>query len=575
MKKSAIALFFAAFLSITALAQNVQEGVSHLYAERYASARSVFEKLLASNPNNIDATYWLGQSLIAQGQTDAARAAYEKALGSNGNAPMLLVGMGHIELLQGKKAEARQRFEMAINASRGKKGADPMVLNAIGRANVDAYSDAAPLGDLDYAIAKLTEAGQLAPTNPDIFVNLGNAYRKKHIGNEAVMAYRKAGNYAPALYRTAMLYKTQTNYRQPDSWGAVLDNLNSALAADPRFAPAHEEIYYYNLLAKQDFAAAEAQAAKIISSSDPSPENQYFLAQTQFVQKKYADAITNAKNIVSQTNNNPRPRVYRLLAYSYLGNKDTSTACQYASEYFAKVKEEDVRGDDYIMQAYACGKGNPDLIRNSIFKAVQMDSVLSRQVIMLNEAAKDAKASGNRLLQGELDLMSYKIRGTQTNPAELINIAVSFFFGGAYQKADSTALAYAAVAPDSIYGHYWSALSRERIDSTMEQGLAMPSYEKTLTIAAADKARFRSQGVRAASNLAIYSFNVKNDKAAALTYAAKGLEFDPENANLKRIIEVANAKPAASKPASGKPATGTKEVKVKTEGNKTKVKTKG
>ena len=64
--KSAIALLFAAFLSISAFAQNVQEGVSNVYAERYQSARTIFEKLLSANPNNIEATYWLGQTLIAQ-----------------------------------------------------------------------------------------------------------------------------------------------------------------------------------------------------------------------------------------------------------------------------------------------------------------------------------------------------------------------------------------------------------------------------------------------------------------------------------------------------------------------------
>jgi hypothetical protein len=35
MKKSAIVLFFAALFSLQAMAQTVQEGVAHLYAERY------------------------------------------------------------------------------------------------------------------------------------------------------------------------------------------------------------------------------------------------------------------------------------------------------------------------------------------------------------------------------------------------------------------------------------------------------------------------------------------------------------------------------------------------------------
>ena len=558
MKNSAIALLFTAFLSIAAFAQNVQEGVSHFYAERYQSAKAVFEKLLASNPNNIEATYWLGQTYIAQDNVAGAKQIYEKALAANGNAPLVLVGMGQVELLEGNQAGARQRFEQAITASKGRKGNDPVVLNAIGRANVTTYTDAKKLGDLDYAIAKLNEAAQLAPNNPEIFLNLGNAYRKKHEGSQAALAYRKAGNFAPALYRTAMLYMTQTNYRQPESWGVVLENLNNAIAADPKFAPAYEQLYNYNLMAKQDFATAESFANKYISSTDPSPENQYFLAQTQFVQKKFPEAINTAKTIISQTNNNPNPRVYRLLTYSYMSTKDTATACQYSNEFFAKAKEEDTRGEDYLAHAYACGKGNPDIILADITKAVQLDSVLSRQVKLLDDAAKDAKANNQRVLEAYLNRMSYQLRGTQTSPTELINgVAVPFFFGGAYSQADSAAKAYSALAPDSIYGYYWSALALNAIDTSMEQGLAMPDFQKTLDLAEKDKERFKSMGVRAATTLAIYNYNVKNEKDSALAYAERGLVLDPENANLLNVKRVASAKQPAAP--SKSPATDTKK----------------
>jgi tetratricopeptide (TPR) repeat protein len=557
MMKSAIILFFAAFLTISAKAQNVQEGVNNLYSERHQSAKAIFEKLLAANPNNIEAVYWLGQTHLGQNNIEEARNLYSKALSTNGNAPLLLVGMGHVELMEGKQAEARQKFETALTSSRSRKGNDPAVLNAIGKANVSAYTDKNKYGDLDYAIAKLNEAAQIAPANNDIFLNLGNAHRKKHNGSEAVQAYRRANNFAPAMYRTAMLYKTQINYRQADNWGVVLDNLNNAIAADPRFAPAYEELYYYNLLAKKDFATAETFANKYITSSDPSPENEYLRAQTLFVQNKYDEAINLGKNIISQTNNNPKPRVYRLLVYSYMGAKDTATACQYSNEFFAKANEEEILGQDYLAQASSCGRGNPEILRTAILKAVSVDSVLSRQVIMLNDAAKDAKAAGQRLLEAELNVISFRLRGEQVNATELINdIALPYFFGGDYERADSAAKAYIAAAPDSIYGHYWSALANERLDPEMEKGLAMPAYTKVLELALEDKERLKAQGVRAAQLLAIYSFNIKSDKTAAMDFTLKGLEFDPANANL---LNIKNTLEAQSKPTSNsKPATTTK-----------------
>jgi tetratricopeptide (TPR) repeat protein len=341
MKKSAIVLFLAAFFSFNAMAQTVQEGVGHLYAERYQSAKQAFEKMTASNPNNLEAVYWLGQTMLAQNDVAGAKALYQRTLTANGNAPWILAGMGHVNLLEGKSAEARQMFDAAIAASKGKKSSDPAILTAVARANVQSYSDQKKLGDLDYAIAKLNEAAQAAPTNPDIFVALGNAYRKKHVGGEAIQAYRKAGNYAPALYRVASLYMSQRN------WDVVTENLNAAIAADPRFAPAYEQLYDYHLRYKKDFTTAEGFAKKYISASDPSVENEYIIAQTKYVQNDFAGAIASANKILSGTQT-PRPRVYRLLAYSYLGAKDTAKACSNSNLYLDKAPDEEVIGQDYI-----------------------------------------------------------------------------------------------------------------------------------------------------------------------------------------------------------------------------------
>ena len=72
MKKSGIVLSLVLFSTLSAFAQSIQEGVNHLYAERYASAKSTFEKMAASNPKNNEATYWLGQTHIGAGDTGAA-----------------------------------------------------------------------------------------------------------------------------------------------------------------------------------------------------------------------------------------------------------------------------------------------------------------------------------------------------------------------------------------------------------------------------------------------------------------------------------------------------------------------
>jgi tetratricopeptide (TPR) repeat protein len=244
MKKITISVLAFVLVLIGSLkAQKVEDGINFLYEDREQSAKAVFDKLLEVNPNNIEATYWLGQTYIAMNNVPAARQLYEKALAASANAPLLIVGLGHVELLENKTADARQRFETAITMTHTKKGNDPDILNAIGKANVDAKA-----GDLAYAIEKLEEAAGRTSKNPDIFLNLGNAYRKARPGEnggQAYTNYKKAldadPNFAIAYYRIAKLFETQQN------WELYIENLNQTVSKDPGFGPAYYDLYYYYL----------------------------------------------------------------------------------------------------------------------------------------------------------------------------------------------------------------------------------------------------------------------------------------------------------------------------------------
>jgi tetratricopeptide (TPR) repeat protein len=549
MKKSAIVLF-SVLLTASAFAQSVQEGLNHLYAERYASAKAVFDKMLASNPNNLDAIYWEGQTLIEQDDVAGARALYEKILAANGNAPLILVGMGHVELLEGKATEAKQRFESAISLSHGKKGDDPNVLNAIGRANVDAKN-----GDVNYAIEKLTAASAAQPNNSDIWLNLGNAYRKKLEGGQAVTAYTKAAQanpkFAPAYFRIAKLYETQRN------WDVYQENLNKAIQADPKFAPAYLWLYDYNLRYTRDNNKAQTYADQYIANADPSPSNDYLKAQTYYVQKDYDQAINIGKNIIAQAGDKTNPRVYRMLSYASIEKGDTAGARTYVDQFFAKAKEDDIVGNDYTLKADIYGKDDPSVVAPLYIQAAKMDSVYANQVKFIQEGIQKAEAAGKKEYVGELKMALYQLDPTP-NPASLVSIGIDFYRAGQYQRADSLFKVYATAQPDSIYGHLWSARALGRIDTTMEQGLAMPSYEQLLRVAETDKVKYKAYGSEAAANLAGYYVNVKKDKEKGIEYLQKALEFDPENESFMKNIQILQRPtpqpkaPAAKKPAAKK-----------------------
>ena len=110
----------------------------------------------------------------------------------------------------------------------------------------------------------------------------------------------------------------------------------------------------------------------------------------------------------------------------------------------------------------------------------------------------------------------------------------------------------------------------------MKLGLSVANFQKSLDIAMTDTVRFQTQGVKAASTLAVYYVNVKKDVATAKDYVEKGLKFDANNANLKNFQQILNnagrqrpATPAQKTSSSNGQA---KDVKVKKEGGTTKVK---
>src|SRR5690349_9096237 len=285
-------------------AQSVEQGRKFLYYERYKSARENFEKVLASNPNNIEATYWLGQTMLEQKDSTAAKNLYSKALQSNGNAPLILVGMGEIELREGKTNDARQRFETAISLTKGK---DVEVFNAIGRANVDARS-----GDATYAIEKLNLATQVKGfKDAETYVIMGDAYRKLIDGGNAITSYQKALTLDPKMaaanHKIAKVYLTQRNSE------IFLQFFDKAIQLDPAYTPTYFELFYYWYF--KDVNKAAPYLESFITNSDQGPDVEYLKTDFLYASGKFAEAKDKANGLIGQYGAKVAPRMYKMVAY--------------------------------------------------------------------------------------------------------------------------------------------------------------------------------------------------------------------------------------------------------------------
>lgn len=578
MKKTTITFLTAGLLFVTGLkAQTIQEGMNHLYAKRHKSAAEIFQKLIATNPNNIEAIYWLGQSYFNMDDNAAARQLYEKALATNGGAPLILVGIGHADLLDNKNNDARQRFEAALTASRTNKGDNPVVQTAIGRAIVDSKT-----GDFNYAIQLLLAATAKDPKNTETLLQLGNAYRKADPGkggSDAYTYYMKAlavnPNFAVASVRLAKLFETQKN------WDFVLQYLKEAVAKDSRFTDAYYELFWYYFLRK-DFNEAGNQLKKYVDSKLPETDiqDEYLNGQLCYVSKDYDCAILKGNNVLNAMGTKTKPRVYKLLAYAYFDKGDYPNAVKNVNDYFAKEKREDIIKEDVKLKADILSKtgGTPDEIYNTYIQGAALDTVLTSKIDFLKQGADAFKAMGDsisRNKEGDIRILILTLK-PKPNLNDYYDAGFAYYKGGNLSKADSLFTKITELYPDEKYGWERRYQIGRIQDSTMEKGLAVPFAIKYLEVLERDTAKNKREIISTSSYLAAYYANILKDKVKALEYLKKMLVFDPTNEVIINNINALEKPPAPAPKTKGTtaPKTGATKKAPAKKTTLTKAKTK-
>ena len=537
-------------------AQSVDDGRKFLYYERYKSAKETLEKVVAANPNNVDATYWLGQVLLDQKDSVAAKELYQKTLAANGNAPLMLVGMGQIELMEGKANEARQRFETAINLSKGK---DIAILNAIGLANVKARK-----GDPAYAVEKLNLATHIKKFNDaNTYLIMGDAYRKLIDGGNAVTAYSKALSIDPKLAaaksKIGKIYLTQNN---PDYF---LPAFEEATQLDPAYSPAYFELFYYWYF--RDVNKAGGYLDKYIASSDPGPDMESIKTDYTYAKGDFAGAKKRAGELIAQNGDKVNPRMYRMVAYTSDTLGDPAAAKTAMTTFLAKADPETILPTDYEELAKINSKipGSEAEVFVALQQAIDADTAVANKIKFIEKAAEMAKKQGNRKEEANWLGKSYMME-KDPNQNDLYKWGYANYQAANYTISDSIFCSmYILKYPNEIYGYLWCARSKQARDTTMEQGLAVDAYkqlaQKAIELDSAGK--FKSQAIAANFYLVSYYNDIAKDKQTAIAYVDKVLQIDPANADGMRIKEILSkpAKKQAAEPKSsgtqkGKPKAG-------------------
>jgi len=556
MNKIRFSLLVAgAVVTNVSIAQTVEQGKKFLYYERYKSAQETFEKVLAANPNNIDAVYWLGETMAHRKDTRdtaGAKALFQKMLATNGSAPLLLTGIGHIELMLGNTSDAKQRFETAISLTKAK---DINVLNAVGYANVDAKA-----GDANYAIEKLNLATQTKNfNNAQTYLILGDAYRKLIDGGNAVINYQKAlaadPKLAEAKFKIGMIYYTQNNKDY------FLPAFDDATQMDPAYAPAYYQQYYYWY--NRDVNKAAVYLDKYVANTDQGPDVEYGRTDLLYVSGKFAEARTRAQQLITQYGDKVSPRMYRMVAFSSDTLGDMPAAKQAITSFFSKADTSMIMGTDYEVLAKINSKMPDTLTKNEAFKyyklAIQRDTLVENKTKYAQEGMELAKKLGNKTAGADLAEVLYKTKKNPSN-TDLYNWGYANYQSGNYKSAENIFCGmYQSKYPNEIFGYLWCARSLQAEDDTTNpKGLAVDAYEKLAQMGRTlpDSAKYKSQVIQAYFYLASYYNDVKKDKPKAISYVEKVLEVDPTNTYARGILDQLK-KPPVKQPAT-KSKSGTK-----------------
>lgn len=535
-------------------AQSVDDGKKFLYYERFKSAKETFEKVLQKEPNNVDAIYWLGQTLLNMKDTAGAKDLYQKSLASNNNAPMLLVGNGEIMLMEGKKDEARQQFETAINMTKGK---DVDVLNAIGLANVDAKQ-----GDATYAIEKLKQATETRRfKNANTYLIMGKAYRKLIDGGNAVTSYNKAleldDKLAAAKNGIGKIYETQKN---PTYY---LKAYEEAIQLDTAYAPAYFNLFYHYYF--RDVNKAGEYLNHYIANSDQGPETEYIKTDYTYAKGDFAGAKARAEQLIQQYGEEVNPRMYRMIAYTADTLGDANAAKTAMTTFFQKADTADILPTDYEELAKINSKipGMEQEVISNYKMAIAKDTSMENKLKLIDNAAALSKKMGDKNGQAEWLGVSYRM---QPDPSarDLYNWAYAHYQAGNYKTADSLFCGdYISKYPDQIYGYLWCARSKQAQDTSMQQGLAVDAYKvlakKAIEVDTTANGQLKPYAINALFYLVQYYNDIAKEKDTAIYYTKEVLNIDPTNENAQKVLKILTAPPKKTTSAADKPKTPAKK----------------
>lgn len=498
------------------------------------------EQATQGSPENL---YYLGVGYIMMGDLDKALATFEKRIAAEDKDPLPVAGKGQVKLLQKKTAEGKALIMEAADMNRKKTAAQ---WEAVGRAYL---ADSKFLLD---AIAALDKAKALDGGDPDVHMLLGDAYLQQNQGGQTVSSYERAERADPKW--ALPLFKIAKVYQRSHNDALVFDYLNRAVTVDPEFAPAWKELAQIHYLKKEPAKAVSAMEKYLAITESPG-EGKFQLAFFHVMNKDYEKANAVFKEVLN--NRNASATAWKFYGLSLLEQKKYDEAKPVFEKYFEIATPKEIQSSDYAAYGKLLLQLKQDSLANEAFvKGIELDTANLDFDLMELQAETYRKRQKFTKAAAAYERMVNAKRAAEVTPSayDLFWMGWSNYYDSDFPKADTAFTRLTQEQPNSSLGFLWAAKARVQIDSTGEQGLAIPMYERYIALALEnpenlEKPSEKKNIIEAYDYLGQYALHRKNDIAAATNYFKKILEIDPKN---ERALEFMEALKEMNNPTRGR-----------------------
>lgn len=527
--------------------QTVQQGLAQLDGDQPIKARATMTAVVAATPT-AENLYYLGYAQVRTGELEAAKATFEKGLAAEPKQPLNSVGLATLMLANKNAAGAKAAFDKILLDTKMKNA---NVISRIAEAYT-LFEDTNDPGEAVRLVDLITEKTK-KPLTVDNYIVKGDAFLIKNDGGPAATAYEQSiliNKTAKAYIRLGVVYLRGKNYQE------TVNYYQKAYETDSSFAPYYKRMGEYYIIFGR-YKQASKLFRTYVDRAEATPTTLLSTAKLLFLAKDYEGSMDFTKRAaVGGAKDND---VYRMTGYSAveLGNP------QLGLENLEQMVKSGVK--PYYLDNVYFGRAYQGLKKDSLAvgyyeKAAPEDTLNNHYATIYTILYGQKKYAA--AVAAATKSMDWKTKKKQSlTSTDWYNPAMAQYFITAYTPREDTLGRYnQGMKADSMYAkaiaindkfapfYLYRARTNSYIDFTQIKWLAVPHYEKFLTVVDMAKAN-KEQLYESYKYLAGYNLTITKDMVKAQEYVDKAVAIKPEDPDgLKVMLNPAAAVPATPVP---------------------------